>query len=273
MSWAGGVALSPAKLNLFLSVGPAEPSGMHPVCTRMQTVSLADEVLAEPAETDSVEFEPPIVEGPNTVEKALALARAVADFPPLRVVVRKRVPMQSGLGGGSSNAGAVLRLAMRAAGRPEDAQTLGSIAAQVGMDSPFFLVGGLAECTGWGQVVEAMPDLPESWLVVAMPSTGVSSAGAYARLDALPRSLRPAPADPWELSNDFEAVAPEASLRLIRWLREAGADRAGLTGSGAACFGRYAGRAGAEEAAARCPKDAQAWPVRTLGREESLWTS
>lgn len=271
MSWPGGRAVSPAKLNLFLSVGPPGSDGFHPVETLLQAVSLADEVEAEPASQDSVEFDPPVVQGPNTVERALRLARGVADFPTLRVCVRKRIPVQSGLGGGSSNAAAVLRLAALASEGALPAHSLPGIARQVGSDVPFFLVGGLGHGTGYGDHVRPLPDLPTAWLVVAMPDVGVSSKEAYAALDSLPRRLRPVPEDPWSLSNDFEAVAPASSVGLIAWMRDSGALRAGLTGSGAAVFGRFGSELEAQECARSCP--AKAWPVRTLGREESLWTS
>lgn len=262
----------PAKLNLHLSVGPADASGMHPVVTTMVAVSLYDVLTVAPAEADSVVFDPPLDCGEDTVTRALRLAREHANVPPVAVCVTKAIPSESGLGGGSSNAAGLLR-ALAASGAGLDEEASWDVARRVGVDTPFFLVGGFARCTGYGEVVEPLPDLPCRHVVVVRPSVGVASGGAYARLDALPRALRPAPPDPWELSNDFLDVAPGESLALVRWLLAGGAEAASLTGSGSACFGVFADG----DAAAACARSAlpgtQAWALTTLGREASLWTS
>ncbi|HLO99583.1 MAG TPA: 4-(cytidine 5'-diphospho)-2-C-methyl-D-erythritol kinase, partial [Fimbriimonas sp.] len=96
--------LCPAKLNLFLSVGPLDHRGYHPIRTIFQAISLYDELEIE--RSDKIEFscDDPSVPEDNTVIKAIRLMQEIADFPPVKVKLTKRIPSQAGLGGGSSDA-------------------------------------------------------------------------------------------------------------------------------------------------------------------------
>lgn len=239
----------------------------------MQTVGLFDSMAATPAETTSVEYDPPF-DGPgDTVSRALELAAGLVTVPPMRVVVEKRIPSQAGLGGGSSDAAGALRIVDAVIGGALGEESARAIARHVGMDTPFFLTGGLARCSGYGETVEPRGDGEHRSLVVAVPSVGVSSGDAYARLDRVPLSLRPVPEGNFPWSNDFAAVAPQESLDLIGILRDLGATDACLSGSGSACFGSFPDERAAVAAAAQLQGKERAWAVKTVGAEESVWTS
>lgn len=208
-----------------------------------QEIDLADAITLEPAEEDAVTFSVPGVPARNTLTEALRLLRERLDIPPLRVHVEKRIPAESGLGGGSSDAAALLRHLGR--GLPD----LAEIALRIGADVPFFLVGGRARAEGYGERLMSLPDLPPRLLVLVRPAEGCPTATMFQSLDASPREFRDFPAEDI-LHNDFEQVAPCASLDLIDRLRVHGADDAGLTGSGSVVFGRFASLESARRAAA-----------------------
>ena len=221
-----------AKINAFLAVGPPDGRGWHPLRTEFQEIDLHDVIAIERADRDRIEFSAPGVPENNTVAKALRLLREHTDVPPLHVRVEKRIPMESGLGGGSSDAAAVLRLF--GAGLPD----LAEIALRVGADVPFFLVGGRARAEGYGEALTPLPDRPPRPLVLARPAEGCSTVEMFRRLDDAPRDFLPFPKGD-VLHNDFERVAPRACLDLLERLRVHGADDAGLTGSGSVVFGRF----------------------------------
>src|SRR3954471_7817773 len=114
---------APGKVNLSLFVGAPRADGLHPLVSVVQAVSLADELTLEPAPGAADEVVCPGVEGPNLAAAALAAFRARTGWaaPPQRITIVKRIPVAGGMGGGSADAAAVLRLAARAAGGVEDA--------------------------------------------------------------------------------------------------------------------------------------------------------
>jgi 4-diphosphocytidyl-2-C-methyl-D-erythritol kinase len=173
----------------------------------------------------------------NTLTKAYRLSREILDVHVAYLDLRKGIPMQAGLGGGSSDAAGLLR-AMHSI-KPAAEGELASVAGAVGADVPFFLVGGRARGTRYGDVIEALPDGEEAWYVIAKPAVGCDTAKMSAALDAEPRPFRDWPTSS-EIYNDFEAIAPEESRHLIGRLKEEGAIHAGLSGSGSAVFGRFA---------------------------------
>jgi 4-diphosphocytidyl-2-C-methyl-D-erythritol kinase len=260
----------PAKVNLFLSVGPPDARGYHPLRTIFQAVDLCDELTVEfgrgPAEIEVVGAELPV---DNTITKALRLSREIFSIQPSRIRLEKRIPMQSGLGGGSSDAAGVLRALAFSQGRRIDEELL-SVAAAVGADVPFFLVGGRARGERYGDVVTPLPDSPEEWFVIAKPEVGCSTVEMYKKLDASPREWR-AWSSGDELYNDFERVAPSKCLDLIDRLASLGARNSALSGSGSSVFGLFSDREAARVAATKMP--GQVWVARSLQRAESLATS
>ena len=143
--------LAPAKLNLCLYLGPRREDGLHELCSLFEPLALADSIEVSEAERDEVIC--PGVEGENLAARALAALRERGwDAPPLRVEIEKRIPVAAGLGGGSADAAAVLRLA---AGEVDD---LPAIAAGLGADVPSQLDPSLALVRGAGERVERLPD-------------------------------------------------------------------------------------------------------------------
>ena len=227
----------PAKINTFLAVGPPDLRGYHPIRTVFQSISLTDSLVVEESSDDELEVIGGEIPEDNTLTKALRFVRELAVVPPLAITLTKRIPMQSGLGGGSSDAAGLLRILQRIMPAPLPAPQLTDIALAVGADVPYFLVGGRARGEGYGEVLHALPDLPQRWVVVAKPNTNCSTKEMFASLDAACREFLSLEED--RIYNDFERVAPCESLDLIELLASAGARGAGLTGSGSAVFGFF----------------------------------
>ena len=262
----------PAKVNTFLSVGPRDTRGYHPVRTVLQAVGLFDELELTVANRDEIVCDWAGLPLENTMTKALRFLRELAQLPPLRIVLTKRIPSQAGLGGGSSNAAGVIRAARAMLPEQVNERFAFEVATAVGADVPFFLVGGRAKATGYGEVVEPLPDLSAQWLVIVKPADSVSTKEAYAALDAAPREWR---GFEEVYYNDFERVSPCACGEIAERLRVFGATDSLLCGAGSAVFGVFDSQERAECARdkARDERLGQAWAVRTLTREESLWTS
>ena len=253
---------APAKLNLCLYVGPRRDDGLHEIRSLFEPLEFADELRISEAGEDEVICE--AIEKPDLTATALAALRDSGwDGPPLRVEVTKRVPVAAGLGGGSADAAAVLRLAMG------EVEGLRSIAAGIGADVPSQLQPRPCLVAGAGEVIEPVPRPGEHAVVLIPQAEGLATAAVYAEadrlgsvrgeaeLEAIRRRLRDAvdeagsPLDYREhLVNDLQAAA--ISLRpeiedALRALEEAGAAHAMVTGSGPTAFGLYPT---AEEAAA-----------------------
>ncbi len=256
-----------AKLNLVLHVGRPREDGLHPICSLMASIDLADEVTAIPREGGADAVDSPGVPGENLATRALAAfrSRAGVELPPLELRIDKRIPVAAGLGGGSADAAAALRIANELTGRPLDHEELLSLAAELGSDVPSQVDPRHAFVHGVGESVEALA-LPRVAVVLVPDADGLSTAAVYAELDRLggwraeldPSPLRRlADADPTELAaaleNDLQPAAlslrPDLAERLEA-LRAAGALGAAVSGSGPTCFGLFADSASAEEAAA-----------------------
>ncbi|HVY97435.1 MAG TPA: hypothetical protein VHA54_10805, partial [Solirubrobacterales bacterium] len=214
---------APAKLNLCLYLGRTRADGLHELCSLFEPLALADLIEVTPAERDEVLCVG--VEGENLAARALAALRERGwERQPLRIEIRKRTPVAAGLGGGSADAAAVLRLAE---GEVED---LPALAASLGADVPSQLRPALALVRGAGEVVEPLP-APAPHAAVLLPDGGgLGTADVFreadrlglgrddAELDALAARLREAAgagasplAYPDLLVNDLEA--PARSLR------------------------------------------------------------
>ncbi|MFN7171474.1 MAG: 4-(cytidine 5'-diphospho)-2-C-methyl-D-erythritol kinase [Fimbriimonadaceae bacterium] len=231
--------LSPAKVNLSLAVGPPLRNGYHPIRSIFQAISLYDEIVAEPADRESVEVEGMALEpGSTTLEKTLRLMREVVEVPKLRWKLIKRIPAQSGLGGGSSNAAAVIHAFRWLGVAGADSPATHEVARAVGCDVPFFLTGGRCLVQGLGEQVEPLPGSGPEWFVVAQPGARVSTVEAYRRLDDS-GALEALPDYDTLFRNDFEAVAPAECLALRDQLIQLGGVGACLTGSGSAVTGVF----------------------------------
>jgi 4-diphosphocytidyl-2-C-methyl-D-erythritol kinase len=192
-----------------------------------------------------------------------------------RVAIRKRIPTQAGLGGGSSDAAATLAGLNRAWRRPLAPGALLSLAATLGADVPFFLVGGMALGLGRGDEVHPLIDLPSRDVVIVRPAFGVATKDAYAWLSEARARQADLEADAAHRSgdgfgNDFERVV-EARHPEIRRIRERllrlGATVARMSGSGSAVFGLFETAPHACRAAAQLQRpDWTVVQTRTLRR-------
>jgi 4-diphosphocytidyl-2-C-methyl-D-erythritol kinase len=243
---------APAKLNLCLYLGARRDDGLHELCSLFEPLALGDLIEVSEAAEDEVVCAG--VEGENLALRALrALREHGWESPPLRIEINKRTPVAAGLGGGSADAAAVLRLA---AG---DVADLEQIAAALGADVPSQLTPALALVRGAGERIERLPE-PQPHAVVLLPDGGgLSTAEVFAEADRLglgrsdeelaelAQGLREAAgsgasplAYPELLVNDLEPAArslrPEIGAAL-ETLCDAGAPLALLTGSGPTAFG------------------------------------
>lgn len=251
-----------AKLNLSLLVLNKRPDGFHDLRTVFQTISLADIIDVEftPGRGRDIVLESTLDIPDNLVARA---ANLLMDEWPIRGRVRfrlqKNVPMGGGLGGGSSNAAAVLLALPVLAGVRPDPVRLADLGAHLGSDVPFFLYGGTALGVGRGTELYPLPELPARPALVVAPDIHVSTAEAYRALGrGLTDGSRPgilnslqafvwrsggsAPAETWTCNNDFETVVFRQFplLNAIkRKLLRAGATAALMTGSGSAVFGVF----------------------------------
>ena len=262
--------LAYAKLNLILHVGRPREDGLHPLCSLVASIDLADEVTAEPRESGEDTIECRGVAGDNLAARALAefRSRAGGGLPPLAVTIQKRIPVAAGLGGGSADAAAALRIANELAGRPLDHEELHRLAADLGSDVPSQLDPAHALLQGTGEQLEQV-GLPPFVAVLIPDDDGLSTAAVYAELDRLdgarheldPEPLRRLATSPLakvagSLHNDLDPAAlslrPDLRERLDA-LAAAGAFGAAVSGSGPTCFGLFPDRPSADAAAARLP--------------------
>ena len=260
-----------AKLNLVLHVGRPRDDGLHPLCSLFASIDLADEVSAEARESGEDTVDCRGVPGDNLASRALAdfRARAGRGLPPLALTIDKRIPVAAGLGGGSADAAAALRIANGLAREPLAREELLRLAADLGSDVPSQLDPGHALVQGAGERVESL-GLPPFAAVLVPDEEGLPTGAVYAELDRIegwrerldPEPLRALAACgsaeelATGLQNDLQPPAlslrPELEERL-HGLREAGALGAAVSGSGPTCFGLFANRSEADAAAATLP--------------------
>jgi 4-diphosphocytidyl-2-C-methyl-D-erythritol kinase len=281
-----------AKINLTLRVLGTRADGYHELRTAFQSIALHDTLTftkrAGPFEIRCTDADCP-TDASNLVWRAAdAVWRAAARRAQpsgVRVDVAKRIPMQAGLGGGSSNAAAALRAFVHLWRARLSDEAMLSIARDLGADVPYFLQGGAALGVGRGDVLFALADRPAAWVVLVRPDIGVSTREAYEWWDADERHATPAPARGEkkrrdavdgalqlpiaELRNDLEPPVvrrhPEIG-RIGAALRGGGADYAAMSGSGSAVFGLFGSRTRALRAAARLQRSGQVVVTVTLDR-------
>jgi 4-diphosphocytidyl-2-C-methyl-D-erythritol kinase len=253
--------LAPAKLNLALVVGPTRPDGRHEVATVLQRISLADRIRLDIA--DEL-----VVTGfaeDTLVRRALeALASASGFEPAWQAEIDKQIPVAAGLGGGSSDAAAALRLANETLHRPLDAGALHELGAQLGADVPFFLTTGPQLGEGDGTTLRPL-DLPQDyWVLLVLPegqkkASTASVYEAFSGEDGFPE--RQAELLRALALGDLAALPPNdlASSPLADELRTQGAFRADVSGAGPAVYGLFAEQADALRAHAALADRGKAW--------------
>ena len=255
---------APAKLNLALVVGPTRPDGKHEVATVLQRISLADTVALEPAAKLDVEG----FARDSLVRGALeGLARLAGVEPKWRATIEKQIPAASGLGGGSSDAAAALRLANDSLEEPVAEAELHELAAELGADVPFFLTTGPQRGAGDGTQLAPL-DLPqEYWVVLVMPegATKTSTADVYGEFDRRGGDAgfeeRRAALDRALVLGDLAALPANdlAGSTISDELRQLGAFRADVTGAGPAVYGLFPEESEALTAAASLQALGDVW--------------
>lgn len=251
----GLLLAAPAKINLHLEVLHRRPDGFHALETVFQTIGWADavEVALAPGSGIALTQDGPAA-GPAIPSDARNLAwRAAALFSArwpvpgqVRIHLHKRIPAGAGLGGGSSDAAAVLRALARLV--PADPEGLAAIASSIGSDVPFFLLGGTAHATGRGEILTALPDVAPRPVWLLLPPAACPTPQIYAALTDAERGPRAARgADWWRRALAQPTWSPEPNRlagparraeplveRLLASLEEQGVPHL-LCGSGAAC--------------------------------------
>ncbi len=277
-----------AKINLALAVLGKRPDGYHAIQTVLQAVSLHDLLVCRPA--DRLELScrglPGVPDRENLVWKAaVLLAGAAGGRRGARITLEKRIPAGAGLGGGSSNAAATLRALCRLWGLGMGTADLLPIAAELGSDVPFFLLGGAALGSGRGEKLEPLEDPPAENLLILFPGVSVSTAEAYrslnlgltletedTRIHRFCGQMKQGRTYLAGIFNDFEASILPAFPPIREagdFLRRHGATAVQLCGSGSAVFGFFPGEESAL-AASRSATDRnwRVFPAKTLSRTE-----
>lgn len=252
---------APAKINLCLHVTGRRADGYHLLDSLVVFAGVGDQVSGTLADPPSLSVEGPKAAGLTGEGDNLVLRAARAMGVSARIVLEKHLPVSSGIGGGSADAAATLRLLARLSGRalPEAAAVLA-----LGADVPVCLAGRPARMTGIGEGLAPLPPLPEVWLVLANPGVALSTPAifrALARADNAPlprdlprlRSAADLAAFMMMQRNDLEppALALEPVIGRVKAAlsAQAGCLMARMSGSGATCFGLFADPLAAHAAA------------------------
>ena len=261
---------APAKVNLALDILDTRPDGYHDMKMVMQTISLCDTVSVEETAADfelrtDGDFIPA---GKKTLEQRAAEAFfevAGLLMPGLRVTLEKVTPAYAGLGGGSADVAALLRILRDTYAPGLPAEELERIGFTVGSDMPFCVRGGTALAEGRGEVLTDLTPLPDCWFVLCKPDFGIPTPSLFARVDGGELTHRPdingmrlaletgdLPGVAARLGNVFEGVLPEEYhevFHIKKRLMELSALNAAMSGSGPTVFGVFAEQETARRAA------------------------
>ena len=205
-----------AKINLYLDVLTKREDGFHDIKTVMHTVSLYDEVTVSVKRSDRRAIRLTVVGHPKLPTDSRNLAYRAAELflsetlisAEVDIKLIKRIPVAAGLAGGSTDAAAVLRALNRALKRPLTEKRLLALAAQLGSDVPYCLIGGTALCYGRGEKMDRLPERLDLKLVVAVADEYVSTPMAYAELDSIFEDFKA----PRDLSHELALSAVIESL-------------------------------------------------------------
>ena len=274
-----------AKINLFLRICGKLPNGYHKLFTVMQEVDICDDVTVniDSAKAPGISV---VCEGLEGIEAQRNLCYKAADrfyanyhnllvnegqrekivFPYTEIVLTKRIPSQAGMGGGSSDAAAVLMVLQEHFGNPFSIDELNRIAVNIGADVPFFLYGGSCLCEGVGEVVTQIEGVPLWPMLIVKPPHGVSTPKSFAMADSMDiagfdrKSYNELFRTIVDAGDDIDAV--DAAIRankellindlqipgeqevpvitdIISELNDKGSTLALMTGSGSAVFGLF----------------------------------
>ena len=261
------------KINLSLDVTGKLENGYHALCSVMQSVSLYDEAevsVSRGAGRTEVTADWKFLPGgaDNLAGKAAIVFRKAAELPDLdvKVALRKHIPVCAGMGGGSSDAAAVLRALDRLCKTGYAAEELCRLAGEVGSDVPFCVMGGTALAQGRGEILTPLAPMPDCGIVLCKPRFGVSTPELFQRLDARRVLCRPdtqgllaalekgalqeAAVRAFNVFEDVLGTEKQEVQSIKSVLYDAGALGAAMTGTGPTVFGLFRDPASAEAAAA-----------------------
>jgi 4-diphosphocytidyl-2-C-methyl-D-erythritol kinase len=283
---------APAKVNLALDILRKRPDGYHDMRMVMQSVSLRDTVtVTETEEGFALRADGFILPaGKKTLEQQTAEAFFAAigqPMPGLSVTLEKRTPAYAGLGGGSADVAALLRILRDAYCPGLSEEDLERIGLTVGSDMPFCVRGGTALAEGRGELLTDLPPLPDCWLVLCKPDFGIPTPTLFARVDGEGLTCRPdidgmvsalergdLEGVAARLGNVFEEVLPEEYYEVFtikRRLLDLGALNAAMSGSGPTVFSLFREEGTARQAAETLKKTyAQTYlaqPVKKFTRQ------
>ncbi len=271
-------AEAPAKLNRELRVGPRRADGFHEIRSRFTSIDFADRIEAADAETLTLTCDPPELPADRSnlvLRGAVLLSEHLGIAPQARLTLRKRIPVGAGLGGGSSDAAATLRLLLRLWNRPLPAAELAALAASLGSDVPYFLSGGEADVSGRGEVVVPREESRREEVLLLVPPFSIATAEVYAAFDRMGGAAAPPERLEIETSgrffgpNDLDGAASRVRPEMGELL-ETGrslARECAMTGSGSTVV--LVGAApGAAAAMASGHPGVRVIPSRTISREE-----
>ena len=271
-------AEAPAKINRELRVGRRRADGFHEIRSRLVSIELADRLEVEPA--GSLEFSSSGLPAPRdetnlVVRAARALAEHAGVAPLARIHLEKRVPAGAGLGGGSADAAVALLLLAKLWGAGVKVEDLSRIAASLGSDVPFFLVGGQAQVEGRGERLRPMDDAPPTELLLLIPPFSISTRAVYdayarqGRAPDLPERLEIEDSARFFGPNDLASAVLETQSGMEIYMRAAAeaAPESAISGSGSALVLLGATDAARRELARSHP-EAALLSTRTLGRQE-----
>jgi 4-diphosphocytidyl-2-C-methyl-D-erythritol kinase len=276
-----------AKVNLTLDILGLRPDGYHNLESIMQSVSISDVLHIRHTDEEGVSVTSSDlslhIDYHNTVYRACTLFMKATDIKSgISARIEKHLPAKAGLGGGSSDAAGALAAMNKLFGDPLEYTALLDIAAIIGSDVPYFLIGGTALVRGRGELVERLPDAPTMNMVIAKPDVGIPTKWAYGKLDedkdrksiaATAKAVECINAQDREalirtISNDFDTIVVKNNLEIAglrRTLIEMGAEASLLCGSGAAVFGIFSD---GDAALSACSKLKDSYPfavaVRTV---------
>lgn len=280
-------AFAPAKINLFLHVGAPAADGYHPLCSLMLFADTGDRVSIHDADALSFHIEGHfagalVAEADNLVMRAARalMAKARGPQPPFGLSLQKMLPVAAGLGGGSSDAGAALRLVRETLGLAVSDEELEAIAGSLGADGAACLWGRPVMAQGRGEVLSAAPGLPPLEAVLVNPRVAVSTPAVYRAFDEAGQfgDVTPPPLpDAFEsveevaawagmMRNDLEApavgLAPDIGDVLAILAYEPEVLLARMSGSGATCFALCGSDIEADALADRVSQMRPRWWVR-----------
>ena len=264
-----------AKINISLDVTGKREDGYHEMLMVMQTVTLCDDVTVELTDGEkssascNLHFIP-------CDERNLAVRAANMFFEKLgrkgaaKITLDKQIPVGAGMAGGSTDAAAVLRALNSLCGKPFDRAGLEALAAEVGSDVAFCVSGGTMLASGRGEVLKALPPMPDCYLVISKPDFSISTPELFKKLDSVKLRCHPDTAGILEaldernllklarrMYNVFEDV-PDRRFSTIAEIKSSlldhGALGAVMTGTGSAVFGIFSDLDSAENAAAELKK-------------------